>query len=678
MSTDAEMQIYGKAAIYLRKPERERIEAQTAPFDSKNACYVPDKVELYLKGLVTGRANGKCTVTVTKPDGSKEEGVEFKEDEIFEMNPPKYDKIEDMAMMTYLNEASVLYNLKERYAAWMIYTYSGLFCATVNPYKWLPVYDMEVVNAYRGKKRMEAPPHIFSVSDNAFQFMLIDKENQSDQYDVIDKHTQSGLDLVERYVKFVKERTEIEQVYAKQLRTLSKKYLKRGSKEEQECRFTNHQSFQEILNELNDYAGQREMIAENMITEICVELTKYFRDLKEERKTYLADARKAQQNLENSSKQLENTKKRFAKEWGEAEKALQHAERLENDITSTKADVDKMKTQAHGKTHTAEECRNDYAAQLQKYNKEQNSFYYTDIPQLFNKLQDLDERRIRSLAQGYTQFADIEKKVFPIITKCLDGIITAGKNVNEKQDSILLIEQHKSGFVCPSDIEFEDYSQAIKPATSENNLNHPKRKIWPFIKKTKPPPPSEDFSHLPPEQRRKKLQSRVDEIHKELQKEQDQSDALVKMKGVYEQNTQLGDPACLEPQIQQTTQNIARLRGEHGKYESWLAEASGGDESSYLAVNNNNKHRTSFSSSPPADPLQSIYSEFDDDFDDEIETPVGQATALYTFEGAGAGTVSITEGEQLTVMENDKGDGWTRVLRSNGETGYIPSSYAKF
>ena len=37
------------------------------------------------------------------------------------MNPPKYDKIEDMAMMTHLNEASVLYNLKERYAAWMIY-----------------------------------------------------------------------------------------------------------------------------------------------------------------------------------------------------------------------------------------------------------------------------------------------------------------------------------------------------------------------------------------------------------------------------------------------------------------------------------------------------------------------------------------------------------------------------
>lgn len=39
-----------------------------------------------------------------------------------------------------------------------------------------------------------------------------------DQYDILDKHTQSGLDLVDKYVKFVKERTEIEQTYAKQLR----------------------------------------------------------------------------------------------------------------------------------------------------------------------------------------------------------------------------------------------------------------------------------------------------------------------------------------------------------------------------------------------------------------------------------------------------------------------------
>ncbi|KAK6321164.1 hypothetical protein J4Q44_G00081400 [Coregonus suidteri] len=171
---DSDMQCFGEAAIFLRKPEKERIMAQTAPFDAKSAFFVVEPKEMYLKGVLQGREGGKATVKTLCG-----QTITVKEDDIHPMNPPKYDKIEDMAMMTHLNEATVLYNLKERYAAWMIYTYSGLFCVTVNPYKWLPVYDQSVVNAYRGKKRIEAPPHIFSISDNAYQFMLTDRENQS-------------------------------------------------------------------------------------------------------------------------------------------------------------------------------------------------------------------------------------------------------------------------------------------------------------------------------------------------------------------------------------------------------------------------------------------------------------------------------------------------------------------
>ncbi|XP_063312181.1 myosin-4-like [Pelobates fuscus] len=171
---DGEMAAFGAAAQFLRKSDKERIEAQNRPFDAKTSYFVIDPKQMYVKGEIQSREGGK--VTVKKEDGTT---VTVKDDDVFPMNPPKYDKIEDMAMMTHLNEPSVLYNLKERYAAWMIYTYSGLFCATVNPYKWLPVYNPEVVNAYRGKKRQEAPPHIFSISDNAYQFMLTDRENQS-------------------------------------------------------------------------------------------------------------------------------------------------------------------------------------------------------------------------------------------------------------------------------------------------------------------------------------------------------------------------------------------------------------------------------------------------------------------------------------------------------------------
>uniref|UniRef100_A0A8U7NVR6 Uncharacterized protein n=1 Tax=Corvus moneduloides TaxID=1196302 RepID=A0A8U7NVR6_CORMO len=173
-SGDAEMAVFGEAAPYLRKSEKERIAAQNKPFDAKSSVFVAHPKESFVKGTITSRESGKVTV---KTEAG--ETLTVKEDQVFAMNPPKYDKIEDMAMMTHLHEPAVLYNLKERYAAWMIYTYSGLFCVTVNPYKWLPVYNPEVVLAYRGKKRQEAPPHIFSISDNAYQSMLTDRENQS-------------------------------------------------------------------------------------------------------------------------------------------------------------------------------------------------------------------------------------------------------------------------------------------------------------------------------------------------------------------------------------------------------------------------------------------------------------------------------------------------------------------
>uniref|UniRef100_S4RBY6 Myosin-7 n=1 Tax=Petromyzon marinus TaxID=7757 RepID=S4RBY6_PETMA len=170
----ADLSEFGEAAPFLRKSDKERLEAQTRPFDMKKNVYVNHPKCEFIKALVQSVDGGKYTV-----ETAEGETIVVKDVDVMQMNPPKFDKIEDMAMLTFLNEPSVLFNLKERYAAWMIYTYSGLFCVTVNPYKWLPVYSSQCVNAYRGKKRQEAPPHIFSISDNAYQYMLSDRENQS-------------------------------------------------------------------------------------------------------------------------------------------------------------------------------------------------------------------------------------------------------------------------------------------------------------------------------------------------------------------------------------------------------------------------------------------------------------------------------------------------------------------
>lgn len=62
MSGDAEMECFGPAAIFLRKPERERIEAQNTPFDAKTAYFVTEPQEMYLKGVLVSKEGGKATV----------------------------------------------------------------------------------------------------------------------------------------------------------------------------------------------------------------------------------------------------------------------------------------------------------------------------------------------------------------------------------------------------------------------------------------------------------------------------------------------------------------------------------------------------------------------------------------------------------------------------------------
>ncbi|KAF0032452.1 hypothetical protein F2P81_014742 [Scophthalmus maximus] len=159
---------------FLVPTEKERLDAMNKPYDIKRSCWVKDQKEAFVAGEIQSEDGDKVTVKTTKNTT-----VTVKMDDVQQMNPPKFYQASDMANLTFLNEASVLENLRSRYASMRIYTYSGLFCVTINPYKWLPIYGAKVAQMYKGKKRNEVPPHLFSISDNAYHDMLMEHENQS-------------------------------------------------------------------------------------------------------------------------------------------------------------------------------------------------------------------------------------------------------------------------------------------------------------------------------------------------------------------------------------------------------------------------------------------------------------------------------------------------------------------
>uniref|UniRef100_A0A4W5Q3N9 Formin binding protein 1 n=1 Tax=Hucho hucho TaxID=62062 RepID=A0A4W5Q3N9_9TELE len=580
-----------------------------------------------------------------------------------------------------------------------------------------------------------------------------------DQFDNLEKHTQSGIEFVERYTKFVKERSEIEVNYAKQIRNLSKKYQpKKNSREEEDNKYTSCRAFQSTLNELNDYAGQHEVIAENLTSQIITELLRYLTELKAERKSHFHDGRKAQQHIECSWKQLETSKRRFERDCKEADRAQQYFERMDADINVTKADVEKARQQAQMRHQMAADSKSEYSNFLTKFNQEQNEHYYTLIPNIFQKLQEMEERRIERVGVSMKTYAEVDREVLPIVGKCLDGMTKAAESIEPKTDSKQVVESYKTGFEPPGDVEFEDYGpgQSMKRTVSETSLSNSrgeakerpsggksKGKLWPFIKnKNKSPKQNkeplsnrfnefmaskpkmtclrslrrglslklgsgpEDFSHLPPEQRRKKLQAKIDDLNKDIQKEMDQEDALTKMKGVYEKNPQMGDPASVDPRLVEIAMNIEKLQSEVQKFEGWLAEVEGRlpsksdpprRQSGLYETQNSNSSTVANNCAQDRESPDGSYTEehssetqvkvaiantpeFDDEFDDgdeETLPTIGTCKAIYQFEGHNEGTISVTEGELLYVIEEDKGDGWTRVRRNEEEEGYVPTSYVE-
>merc|ERR1712198_740059 len=161
--------------IWLQSPAEQLMAERSVQFDPKTECWIADPDEVYIRGKITGGGGDKIEVQTAKGNETLPKA------EVLECNPPKFEKEEDMSNLSILNKACVLHNLRTRYKVLQIYTYSGLFCICINPYKWLMVYTPIMRAHYRNRRRNEAPPLLYAIADGASVLRLELRRSQGRQ-----------------------------------------------------------------------------------------------------------------------------------------------------------------------------------------------------------------------------------------------------------------------------------------------------------------------------------------------------------------------------------------------------------------------------------------------------------------------------------------------------------------
>nr|XP_032290799.1 formin-binding protein 1-like isoform X10 [Drosophila virilis] len=561
-----------------------------------------------------------------------------------------------------------------------------------------------------------------------------------DQYDNLSIHTNKGIEVLDKYANFLRDRVVIETEYAGKLRRLVKNYQPK-KKEEEDNEFTSRQAFRNLLKEVGDLAGQREVVSETLQLQIIQGVTLLSKTLREDRKKCLNDGTMLQQALSAQLSSLERAKRNYDKAYRDSEKAVENYKKADMDFNLSRAEVERYKNIMTSKIQQSDDAKNEYANQLQKTNNLQQQHYGILLPAVFNRLQELDEKRTRGIREFIIGAADVESSVAPIIARCMEGIVKAGESINETEDSLKVIERYQSGFTPPTDIPFEDLSKMDPSAVPQSNYssvpyNHLTIKSGTLtaakLKKARGGilnsifgSNKEDFSDLPPNQQRKKLQAKIAELQHKVDQETNTRDGLMKMKIVYEANSSLGNPMTVEGQLNESEHELEKLKVNLKKYQGFL------DKANQLQVANNspqsnrnqlqNGHRTSrhsngsasaddhhdgddqpddagslSSSASPESGLGTSHTSLpgsgqgsanenaageETTYETEVELlqPLGTCRALYPFEATSEGSIPMNEGEELQVIENDQGDGWTRVRRANNsngwDEGFVPTSY---
>ncbi|KAI6231806.1 hypothetical protein M3Y95_00420200 [Aphelenchoides besseyi] len=557
-------------------------------------------------------------------------------------------------------------------------------------------------------------------------------EELSDQAAAVSDHTQRGIDFLERYGQFVKERAAIEDDYALKLRQLTKKFTSKKKDDEEWKTFSYVNTFHVILREIESLAAQHETISEKLKKEIC------------------PNFKKADENMEMS-----------------------------------RADVEKARQNLHQKLNICEHNKQCYADSLETANKAQRAHYQEKIPFLLEEMRKLDVDRITETKTAMNQCVDIETGVLNIIQRCYKDMRDAVVSIDPPKDTHIVVEQKKTGYGHPDDFLFGDLGcpSKILQGNGESAVDAAmhstatlKRGQLPTVavagkgvtrkhsmhqrifggsvgSNGKSNGTVSEYGSLPPQQRCRKLEQKIQEIQSEINNREQSKAGAVKMIQVYTENPKMGSASEVAQQMKQYDKEIGTLHQQLDLYNRIYSEAqremnvpftpigalpqpnangslingtashnqtlppynnrksysedsvsSDGssvmprrlngnttlnvsnshiphiDSSAETVSNSNGSQRNVNTSSSTSAVGSTAGGDLYEDPDDHLP-PLGTCKALYPFKSQVQGdgtTITMEAGEELQLLERDdgQGDGWTRVRNPRtGHEGFVPTTY---
>uniref|UniRef100_A0AC35UAJ5 SH3 domain-containing protein n=1 Tax=Rhabditophanes sp. KR3021 TaxID=114890 RepID=A0AC35UAJ5_9BILA len=593
-----------------------------------------------------------------------------------------------------------------------------------------------------------------------------------DKTDTVLNQTTKGIEMLDRFGQFVRDRAIIEEEYASKLKQLIRKNNKALDKENAQGKeFTYVSSFTDYMKAIEHLAMQHEVVGEKLKKELAPKISEKCVDFKNRTKSHHADLGALKlivdQALDSAKKHLKHYQRTFR----DAEQAYVKFDKAEKNMDISRADLAKAKNNAESKHASCREAQSAYLNQLSITEKIRDDHYQVKLHDLLNGIRRMDVERISEGKGCLYASVGIETDVVNIIQSCYADMNSAAAIIDPAKDAETVVKQIKTGYVyvpvdmevnygCPTNILKTGHSalssgdegamQTLKRGVLSNGNNvgakngtakvsrkqSMHQRLFGEGKSKQKENGQGPFCNDPPQQRIRKCEDKLVLLEKEIEKVDQARNGLQKMFTVYEQNPKLGDPKKVDEQLQQYIAELSELQKQKQLYQATIDETKtqlsmnlsidgtttpknpsissgisprtssnthspmmtprtlrqdnrvsydGGSlssEASSAKSGTNTSNTTSITTNTPlvtaTQPHKAAFDPHAEVYDICELLPLGTATAIYAFEGGSEGTVPVREGEVLTILEKDEGDGWTRVkYKDRSGEGFVPTTYLK-